>query len=55
MGFEINTKLPLGIELGLFVDNISNKRYRNYNNRLRYFAAETGRNIRVEISHIFNP
>lgn len=53
MGFEINTKLPLGIELGLFVDNISNKRYRNYNNRLRYFAAETGRNIRVEISYTF--
>lgn len=30
---------------GIAVENLLNVRYRNYLNRLRYFADETGRNL----------
>lgn len=40
-------------EIRLGVDNIFNVDYRNYLNRLRYFAGETGRNIRLELSYSF--
>lgn len=41
------------IDISLAADNIFNIDYRNYLNRLRYFAGETGRNIRVELSYLF--
>ena len=40
-------------EIRLEVENIFNVDYRNYLNRLRYFAGETGRNIRLEVSYTF--
>lgn len=35
------------------VDNVLNTKYRDYLNRLRYFADDTGRNIRMSIKFIF--
>lgn len=40
-------------EVRLEVENIFNVDYRNYLNRLRYFAGETGRNVRLELSYTF--
>lgn len=37
----------------LTVDNLLNQKYRDYLNRLRYFADDTGRNIRISIKLIF--
>ena len=38
-------------QLGLQVRNIFNKTYRNYTDRLRYFADETGRNFIVSVEY----
>jgi len=53
MNFDLSTKVGKGIELRLVIDNIFNSDYRNYLNRLRYFAENTGRNFRLEVSYIF--
>ena len=53
MGLELSTRIPLGIEVRLVVDNIFDTEYRNYLNRLRYFTADTGRNLRLELSYTF--
>ena len=37
------------LEIGLAIQNIFNTNYRNYLNRLRFFADETGRNIQLQI------
>lgn len=37
------------VHLGLTVQNVFNKSYRSYLNRLRYYAAEQGRNVAVRI------
>ena len=41
------------IKIGLTVENILNTRYRNYLNRLRYFADESGRNISIQLHYNF--
>ena len=38
------------IKAYLFIDNIGNERYRNYLNRLRYYADELGRNFRFQFT-----
>ena len=35
--------------LGLSIDNLMNKSYRNYLNRLRFYSDEIGRNILLQI------
>ena len=53
MGFSIETQVAEKIDLSIMGENLFNVDYRNYLNRLRYFAGETGRNIRVELSYKF--
>lgn len=40
--------------LTLFVNNIFNKKYRNYLNNMRYFADDMGRNFIFNLSYKFN-
>jgi iron complex outermembrane receptor protein len=53
VGLRADTGWRLGDERNLFagiaVDNLMNVRYRNYLNRLRYFADETGRSVQCRI------
>ncbi len=44
-----NTKL----DFRLTADNLTNTRYREYTNRMRYFANEIGRNISVAVNLSF--
>ena len=53
LGFSVETNLAKKVDIRLIGENIFNVDYRNYLNRLRYFAGETGRNIRVELSYRF--
>ena len=45
--FDISNKMSLNVLAG--IENIFNTSYREYLNRLRYFADDTGRNITVQI------
>ncbi|WP_299367159.1 TonB-dependent receptor [Winogradskyella sp.] len=53
MHFQSEITLPVfkqsSLDIRLSVDNIFNTNYRNYLNRLRFFADEMGRNIRLQI------
>ena len=40
-------------ETRLYIENVLNTEYRNYLNRLRFFAAEPGRLIGLELSYRF--
>lgn len=53
MHFEVTTRLNKRWEIRASIENIFNIDYRNYLNRLRYFAGETGRNLRLELSYLF--
>ena len=46
-------KKDLHLAYQVAIDNVMNARYRDYLNRLRYFADDTGRNIRLSIKYIF--
>ena len=50
---SLESKVFDKVDISLTTDNIFNVDYRNYLNRLRYFAGETGRNIRIEFSYLF--
>ena len=41
------------ISVSLFVNNILNKKYRNYLNNMRYFTDEPGRNFIINLSYTF--
>ncbi len=41
------------IDLNLRADNLFNKAYRDYTNRLRYYALETGRNFTFSVRYSF--
>ena len=41
--------LSSNIHFGLSIDNVMNKAYRNYLNRLRYYSDEVGRNVLFQI------
>lgn len=53
MHIELTTTLAKDWEIRAGIDNIFNVDYRNYLNRLRYFAGESGRNIRLELTYTF--
>ena len=46
---KTNLTKKTSLEIGLNIQNIFNTDYRNYLNRLRFFAAETGRNIQIQL------
>lgn len=59
--FLVNTNLgfdlPLGenvLSISLSGENLLNKSYRNYMNRLRYFVDDTGRNFILRLSYNFS-
>ncbi len=45
--FSVNNKINLNLMIG--INNLFNTSYREYLNRLRYFADDTGRNITVQL------
>ena len=45
--FEFNKKAQLNVVFG--INNLFNTSYRNYLNRLRFFADEIGRNITLQL------
>ena len=48
MDFDLSPKTKLGVSLT--VDNLFNTKYRDYLNRLRYFADDLGRNIILQLN-----
>ena len=38
-----------GAQLRFFVENITNSDYRNYLNRMRYYASEIGRSFQIQL------
>ena len=54
VGFFSRVELPLNertrLGIGLTVDNLFNTNYRDYLNRLRYFADDLGRNIILQLN-----
>jgi len=56
--FNLSATTQLNIEgqkfdLGLKIDNLTNERYRNFLNRLRYFADEQGINFSLRLGYKF--
>ncbi len=53
IGFYSNFEIPVGnksnLGIGIRVDNLLNTNYRDYLNRLRYFADDLGRNIILQL------
>lgn len=57
VNLEIGAKFPMGnrdLSLTLSADNVLNTGYRNYMNRLRYYADEAGRNVMVRVKYNFH-
>lgn len=46
---QVNTTQKTPIEIGVNINNLLNSSYRDYLNRLRYFADDLGRNIMLSI------
>ena len=56
LGFNVSTSLSFEhstLKISLNGENILNKRYRDYLNRLRYFSDDAGMNISLRIGWIF--
>ncbi len=56
LGLKANTILPFGhskLHVGLSVENLLNTTYRDYLNRLRYFADEPGINVVFNLKYSF--
>jgi len=56
LGIRLSSGIRLGtniIQAGLSIENIFNTRYRDYLNRLRYFADEQGINVRFNVRYEF--
>jgi len=56
VGFQAAKDFSLGknqLKIALKVDNLLNTTYRDYLNRLRYFADEAGRNVRLNVRYVF--
>ena len=54
--FQAGREFSVGenkLKVGFKVDNLLNTTYRDYLNRLRYFADEVGRNARVNVRFVF--
>ncbi|MEO1438421.1 MAG: TonB-dependent receptor, partial [Bacteroidota bacterium] len=53
IGYELSLERGKSMNFWLQVDNLLNERYRDYLNRLRYFADDPGRNIKLNIQITF--
>lgn len=57
VNFSASARVQIGEEsllrMNFSIENILNTRYRRYTNRLRYFADEPGRNVRVSLKYVF--
>ena len=55
-GIDLSSKVKVGkkeIMCSIQIENMLNTRYRDYLDRQRYFADETGRNINLRINYNF--
>ena len=58
LGVNVGTSLQLKqsrLEWALVIENALNMRYRDYLNRLRYFADEMGLNVSCRVNYVFSP
>ncbi|NNE25292.1 MAG: TonB-dependent receptor, partial [Saprospiraceae bacterium] len=56
LGARIGATLPIGennLDFSLMVNNLLNVKYRDYLNRLRYYADDQGRNIILRLNYRF--
>ena len=51
--FRIQNKARKFWDFRIIVDNLTNTSYRNYLNRLRFYADEMGRNIKLQVNYNF--
>ena len=57
LNMEVGFKIPVKdhhLSISLAGENLTNKAYRNYMNRLRYFADDVGRNFIIRIKYNFH-
>lgn len=57
LNMEVGFKVPVKdhhLSISLAGENLTNKAYRNYMNRLRYFADDVGRNFIIRIKYNFH-
>ena len=53
LNIEIKKNFLQKFETRLYIENVLNTEYRNYLNRLRFFSAEIGRLMGLELSYRF--
>ena len=51
LNFNITAAIRPDMQVGLYVNNLLNTSYRNYLNRLRYYADDVGRNITLQLKY----
>lgn len=53
LAYTFKNKANKSWDFRIIVDNLTNTSYRNYLNRLRFYADEIGRNVQVQINYNF--
>ena len=51
LNLNITAAINPDMQVGLYVNNLLNTSYRNYLNRLRYYADDLGRNITLQLKY----
>ena len=51
LNLNITAAVRPDMQVGLYVNNLLNTSYRNYLNRLRYYADDVGRNITIQLKY----
>jgi iron complex outermembrane receptor protein len=51
LNLNITAAIKPDMQVGLYVNNLLNTSYRNYLNRLRYYADDVGRNITLQLKY----
>jgi len=51
LNFRASVSMLQGLDIGLFVNNMLDTSYRNYLNRMRYYADDVGRNITLQLTY----
>jgi iron complex outermembrane receptor protein len=51
--FRIQNKARKFWDFRIILENLTNTSYRNYLNRLRFYADEMGRNIKLQVNYNF--
>lgn len=51
LNFNASVSINESLHLGLYLNNMFNTSYRNYLNRLRYYADDVGRNITLQLKY----